>query len=262
MGDPSRLQQILFNLVSNALKFTKDGKVTVAARARRDAAAMQLVFTVTDTGIGMDRETQSRLFTAFTQAATSTSREFGGTGLGLAISRKLAEAMGGSLSAASEPGKGSTFTLVLPAAEAALPNQSSGATDTGPVRSLKILLAEDHKVNQKLVLAFLAPHGHSVRVAENGEAAVAEAAREAFDVILMDVQMPKMNGIAATRAIRSGGANALTPIIGLSADAFEDQRKAGLDAGMNDYVTKPIDPRALAAALAKAAGAGTRRLAA
>jgi signal transduction histidine kinase/ActR/RegA family two-component response regulator len=262
LGDPSRLQQILFNLVSNALKFTKQGTVTVHARAERRGGGIGLVFTVSDTGIGMDAETQGRLFSAFAQANNSTAREYGGTGLGLAISRKLAEAMGGTLTVASEPGKGSVFTLDIPSREAVPISRTDEAAEGGAVRGLKILLAEDHKVNQRLILAFLAPHGHVVRLVENGEAAVAEAAREAFDVILMDVQMPKMNGLEATRAIRSGGANALTPIIGLSADAFEDQRRAGLAAGMNDYVTKPIDPRALAAAIAKAAGGNAGRLAA
>ncbi len=254
IGDPLRLQQILFNLVSNALKFTRQGEVRVHASARPREGGIELVFEIADTGIGMDDATQAKLFGAFFQGSASTSRDFGGTGLGLAISRRLAEAMNGTLTVRSELGRGSTFTLTLMTQAAHLAQPAPSFGDAPAVRGLKLLLAEDHKVNQKVILAFLAPFGHRIMIAEDGEAAVASAASERFDVILMDVQMPRLNGIDATRAIRAGGGpNSATPIIGLSADAFEDQKRAGVEAGMNDYVTKPIDARALAGAIARAA---------
>ncbi len=259
IGDPSRLQQVMFNLVSNALKFTKDGIIRVKVDARpRGGGRHRLMIDVSDTGVGMDEGTLAKLFRPFTQADASTNRQYGGTGLGLTISKRLIEAMGGTIKVASTPGKGSVFSVVLDVEEAAQAEQAAAPAvirDTAPAASdrLTILVAEDHPVNQRIVTAFLAPLGHELVLVDNGEAAVAAAAERPFDVILMDVQMPIMDGLEATRTIRSGGGpNAATPIIGVTADAFEAQRQKGFAVGMTDYVTKPIDPRGLAAAITRA----------
>jgi PAS domain S-box-containing protein len=259
LADPSRLQQILFNLVSNAVKFTIEGAVTLRAEAGPVEDGRTLLrLSVRDEGVGMDADTLARLFQPFTQADASTSRRFGGTGLGLTISRRLADVMGGTLEVVSAPGEGSTFTLAIPVEVVdsgpvgLTPTDAPEAIETA--EGLSILLAEDHPVNQKIALAFLAPFGHAVRVVGNGREAV-EAAREtAFDIILMDIQMPEMDGLSATEAIRTGGGpNAGTPIIGLTADAFEEQKRRGYAVGMTDYVTKPIDPRVLTVAITRAA---------
>ena len=259
IGDPSRLQQVLFNLVSNALKFTKDGVIRVKVDARpRGAGRHRMMIDVSDTGVGMDESTLGKLFRPFTQADASTNRQYGGTGLGLTISKRLIEAMGGTIKVTSTPGKGSVFSVVLEVEEAAEVEPAAAPAvvrDAVPALSdrLTILVAEDHPVNQRIVTAFLAPLGHDLVLVENGEAAVAAATERAFDVILMDVQMPVMDGLEATRAIRSsGGLNAATPIIGVTADAFEAQRQKGFAVGMTDYVTKPIDPRGLVSAITRA----------
>lgn len=259
IGDPSRLQQVMFNLVSNALKFTKDGVIRVKVDARaRGGGRHRLLIDVSDTGVGMDDVTLAKLFRPFTQADASTNRQYGGTGLGLTISKRLIEAMGGTIKVASTPGKGSVFSVVLDVEEAeqfAQTTMPAVVRDADPAASdrLTILVAEDHPVNQRIVTAFLAPLGHELVLVENGEAAVATAAERAFDVILMDVQMPVMDGLEATKAIRTGGGpNAATPIIGVTADAFEAQRQKGFAVGMTDYVTKPIDPRGLVAAITRA----------
>jgi PAS domain S-box-containing protein len=256
MGDPSRLQQILFNLVSNAVKFTKAGEVRVSVSSiPLEGSRHRLSLAVSDTGVGMDENAISKLFRPFTQADASTSRKYGGTGLGLTISKRLAEAMGGDIEVTSRPGEGSMFSVVLEVEEATGQFVTDRFDDTdGDVQeSLTILLVEDHPVNQKIALAFLMPFGHRVTVASNGREAVDAAEKERFDVILMDVQMPVMDGLEATQAIRSGGGlNVSTPIIGLTADAFDDQKRKGFAVGMTDYVTKPIDPRNLASAIARA----------
>jgi len=259
LGDPSRLQQVMFNLVSNALKFTKDGVIRVKVDARaRGAGRHRLMIDVSDTGVGMDEATLAKLFRPFTQADASTNRQYGGTGLGLTISKRLIEAMNGTITVSSNPGKGSVFSVVLDVEEAeSAPQAATPAVirDAAPATSdrLTILVAEDHPVNQRIMTAFLAPLGHELVLVENGEEAVKAAMEREFDVILMDVQMPIMDGLEATKAIRTGdGPNAATPIIGVTADAFEAQRQRGFAVGMTDYVTKPIDPRGLAAAISRA----------
>jgi two-component system, sensor histidine kinase len=264
--DSVRLQQILFNLLSNAVKFTTEGSVRLAVAAKASEPGRSLLtFRITDTGVGMTPEGLSNLFQAFSQADASTSRKFGGTGLGLAICRKLAQLLGGDVAVESVAGQGSTFTLTLDVAVAEAPLGTVDAvsdTPLAPERALKVLLAEDHPVNQRIAMAFLMAEGHEVTLAQNGKEAVEIAASCAFDVILMDVNMPEMDGLDATAAIRAAtGPNQSVPIIGLTADAFDDQRRKGLESGMSDYLTKPIDPRALFSALAKAA-ASTREAAA
>jgi PAS domain S-box-containing protein len=261
LGDPSRIQQILFNLLSNALKFTTAGGVTIKVQANESAPGLwTLTIDCADTGIGMSEDEVSRVFNAYVQAGAATGRQFGGTGLGLAIARRLAIAMGGDLRVASERGCGSVFTVQIAMLETQGPETPQkterAATDpaeAAPGASHAILLVEDHPVNRQIALAYLAPFGHCVSIAEDGQEAVQMASEQAFDVILMDINMPRMNGLEATLAIRTGnGPNRNTPIIGLTADAYEEQRRRGMEAGMTDYVPKPIDLHALVAAIAGA----------
>ncbi len=259
LGDPSRIQQVLFNLASNAVKFTDEGAVAIAIEAgpTDTDGTFELRLRVRDTGLGMDAQTLARLFNPFTQADASTARRFGGTGLGLTISRRLARAMGGDIEVDSAPGLGSEFTLRLatrragpmPARQARI---EDGAETGAPAAALRVLLAEDHPVNQKIALAFLQPFGHDITLVENGALAVEAANAQMFDLILMDIQMPVLDGLEATRRIRAETPNRATPIVGLTADAFDQQRQRGFEAGMVDYVTKPIDPRALVAAITRA----------
>ncbi len=259
LGDPARLQQILFNLLSNAVKFTSDGEVTLTCSVDFDApGGAAISIRVADTGIGLTHDQRQRLFTPYVQADETMSRRFGGTGLGLAISQKLAEAMSGAIQVISAPGIGSIFTvtLTLPlapidAGRISVDDDDAAIIDTP--QHLTILLAEDHLVNQQIVRAYLAPLGHEVVVANDGVEAVEFARLRAFDLILMDVNMPRMSGLDATRAIRASvGPNTTTPIIGVTADAFEDQKRNGFQSGMTDYVAKPIAPQALLSAIATA----------
>ena len=258
--DPLRLQQILFNLLSNGLKFTDQGKVEL----RAGVAGERLWFEVRDTGCGMAPEVLARIFAGFEQAEAGTTRRYGGSGLGLAISRRLAELMGGDLTAQSAPGEGSTFRLELPLQEAVAPAADvarceGGDCDQGDLGELRVLLAEDHAVNRRIVALFLEPLGCRLTMAENGRLALDAAEAEAFDVIIMDMQMPVMDGLEAARAIRAGsGPNATTPIMALTANALDHHRAAWAQAGVETFLTKPIDPRALTAALLGAAGRAAR----
>ncbi len=253
--DELRLTQIMFNLVSNAVKFTERGGVRILMRKFEDAGSSKgadgdrLCLEVIDTGPGMTTAVVERLFQSFEQADSSVARRFGGTGLGLAISRRLAELMGGDLTAETVLGRGSTFRLVLPLRPSQQPEQPTMTRDApsvDQVRPLEILLAEDHPVNRKLVTLFLEPQGWSLTQVENGQEAVELAATRAFDVILMDMQMPVMNGLDATIQIRSrAGPNRDTPVIALTADAFDDQRAAWARAGAAAFLTKPINPTVL-----------------
>jgi signal transduction histidine kinase/CheY-like chemotaxis protein len=249
-ADPTRVKQVLFNLVSNAIKFSDAGSVTLSARPRPGGAVID--FNVTDTGIGMDEAMLARLFQRFTQGDESRSRRFGGTGLGLEISRNLARLMGGDIKVRSTPGQGSSFSFWLPLVTAKGPSGPVAAAtlQAGPTRPLWVLVAEDHEVNRKYMGALLARMGHRAHFVQDGAQAVQALQRAAtpFDIVLMDMHMPVMDGVAAATAIRAlpGPAGAV-PIITLTADAFAESRERCLAAGMNDFLAKPVDPQALAA---------------
>jgi PAS domain S-box-containing protein len=253
LGDAPRIRQILSNLLSNAAKFTAQGSLTLSAAAENGEGGALLTLSVADTGIGFDAETKARLFERFEQADGSITRRYGGTGLGLAISRSLAQAMGGSLTARSTEGEGSVFTLTLrlPRCEAVCAEPADVAPDAeenggllGPAgRPLRVLLAEDHAVNRRVVELILGAAGVELTAVENGQLAVEAAAREDFDLILMDMQMPVMDGLTAIRAIRASGNAA--PIHALSANAMPEHVDASLAAGADGHLTKPISADAL-----------------
>ena len=264
VGDSGRLRQILLNLIGNAVKFTRNGTITVEAE-RLPGPGDQVEIRVIDTGIGIDEADLSRIFEPFVTLDASYRREAGGTGLGLAIARRLARAMGGDLDAESEPGEGSLFwlRLPLPPADKALlrsskpqPAAISAAEDNdppplpdGPAQS--ILLVEDNAINRLLLRRFLEAGGHRVTEAEDGIEGVARANETAFDLILMDISMPRMDGISATRAIRSGGGpSAQTRIFALTAHALPAERARFLEAGMEATLAKPIGQDALLRAVA------------
>ena len=246
--DGTRVRQVLFNLLSNAIKFTERGAVSVDIRADHTREPT-LVLAVSDSGIGMDEATLARLFQRFSQGDDSTSRRHGGTGLGLEISRSLARLMGGDIEVRSIPGEGSRFELRLPLRTAPAP---AGAAPAPPAAAgaLRLLVAEDNEVNREVLAAMLGHLGHSPRFAHDGRAALAAVQEEDFDAVLMDLHMPELDGIAATRAIRALPRPQL-PIVALTADAFADTRARCLDAGMNDFLTKPVTLDALARVLSR-----------
>jgi PAS domain S-box-containing protein len=247
VGDPGRLRQVLLNLIGNAIKFTERGEVSLhVSTAASTAAKLNLHFEVQDTGIGIAEDKQAVIFAAFEQADSSMTRRFGGTGLGLAISARLVELMGGKLSVTSQAGVGSTFSFdaaFMPASgEPAEPRESPLEINEFPVGSLRILLAEDSLVNQKLSVGLLEKRGHEVAVVGNGKLALEAATAGSFDLILMDVQMPEMDGLEATAAIRKNerGTDRHVPIIAMTAYAMKGDRRRCLAAGMDSYVAKPI----------------------
>ncbi len=254
-GDSTRLRQILLNLLSNALKFTETGEVRLTVEKR---AADELHFAVKDSGIGLTPEGIGKLFQSFSQADSSTTRKYGGTGLGLVISKRLAEIMGGTMGVESAgAGQGSTFRFHIKAeavAVEATAAKSTGKTGIDPQMAarhpLKILLAEDNVVNQKLAMRLLQQMGYRADLASNGIEAIECVARQTYDVVLMDVQMPEMDGLEASRQITSKWkAHERPRIVAMTANAMQGDREACLAAGMDDYVTKPIRVDALAAAL-------------
>ncbi len=282
IGDSLRIRQVLLNLAGNAVKFTERGEVSINIMRKTNG----LRFEVNDTGIGIPAEAREKLFSNFSQVDASTTRKFGGTGLGLAISKRLIEGMGGSIGVNSADNKGSSFWFELPLEMATgqdivnnsilsksamtLPvQQEAGAEEEStikqkdpspastPVLSSEdtpphLLLVEDNKINQKLALALLGKLGFSVDTAENGLEAITATNNNHYDLILMDMQMPEMGGIEATRHIRTqDGSNAHTPIVALTANAMESDHQACRDAGMDDFLTKPINREKLIACLAR-----------
>ena len=249
--DAVRVRQCVSNLISNAIKFTSQGRVEVFVTAKTLADGQNLVkIRVSDTGLGMDEETMSRLFRPFTQADDSTSRKFGGTGLGLSITRSLAELMGGEASVRSEIGRGSEFTFTFIAGDATLQHRvmdASGAIDEDQTRSrlkssnMRILLVDDHPINRHVAGLFLRPFNMRVVEAANGKEALAALEREAFDMVLLDVHMPIMDGVETIRHIRTSQAawNNI-PVIALTADAMSGDKERYLAMGMDGYVSKPI----------------------
>ena len=258
-GDPMRLRQVVLNLLSNAIKFTHAGGVTLRAGCRPDpsSGSTRLRIAVTDTGIGIPADKQARVFEAFAQQDSSTTRSYGGTGLGLSISSRLVELMGGTIRLESSVGEGSTFAVDLPLQRAgsAAPHGADGMPEvpgeTG--RSLHILLVEDHPVNQKVAHTVLSRAGHRVSLAANGLEAIEQVVDVCFDLVLMDVQMPVMGGLEAARLIRDMEREIRrppVPIFAMTANAQDEDRQACLEAGMNDFLTKPLLPRVLRSRIA------------
>jgi CheY-like chemotaxis protein len=262
VADATRLHQVLTNLVGNAIKFTAQGNIDVNVQldqttAPDDAAAAQagadttaaLLISVADTGIGIPRDRQRDVFRAFTQADSSTTRRYGGTGLGLTISRNLAAMMGGRMWVESEEGEGSTFyfttKVTVPAVPSGRPLVPRDIATLGPARrKLRVLLVDDNMVNQRLAARLLEKRGHSVITAATGREALDMIERQHFDLAIMDVQMPDVDGLTATGIIRerekSNGGH--LPIVAMTAHAMTGDRERCLDAGMDGYLPKPIDP--------------------
>ena len=259
-GDPSRLRQVLFNLTGNALKFTPRGSVTIqVSRMSVTTGAIVLRFAVRDTGIGIPAHKQALLFEKFTQLDASTSRHYGGTGLGLAICKQLVELMDGEIGLSSTVGQGTEFWFTSCFAPAMHPQaQSQAQSQAAPPKpqwpDIRVLLVEDSPINQKVALGYLKSFALQADVVDNGTAAIQALSTRAYDLVLMDMQMPEMDGIEATRRIRaphSGVLNAQIPIIAMTANAMQSDREKCLGAGMNDYLSKPVTPGSLTAILEK-----------
>ncbi|MBT3342374.1 MAG: response regulator [Gemmatimonadetes bacterium] len=250
-GDAGRLRQILLNLLSNAVKFTEQGRIGVHVCTTPENA-QELHIEVSDTGIGIPPERQAAIFEAFAQADSSTTRRFGGTGLGLSICRRLAQMMGGRIDLTSSEGQGSTFHLFIPfdptTQAPALAVPAAVVEETQIVRGLQVLLVEDNVLNRRVARALLATDEHQIIEAENGRLGVEVSQQQPFDLILMDIQMPEMDGFSATAAIRElerSASSSRVPIIALTAHAMQEDRDRCLAAGMDDFVSKPIRRDAL-----------------
>jgi CheY-like chemotaxis protein len=255
-----RLGQILLNLGSNAIKFTTKGNIGVRCRVVDETPENLLLrWDVSDSGIGISRNEQQKLFTAFEQADNSMTRKYGGSGLGLAISKRLTQMMGGEIGVTSEPGKGSTFWFTTRLDKAIDSTQRTPLVGTEKPAVLlrdrfpasRILLAEDEPVNQEVSRCLLEDVGLHIDLAENGQQALELAQKHRYTLILMDLQMPHMNGIDAAKAIRAASLNQTVPILAMTANVFEEDRQACHDAGMNDHIAKPIDPEKLYGSLLK-----------
>jgi len=257
-GDVTRIRQALLNLVGNSVKFTERGSITIRAEAIDESAEGLLVrFSVRDSGIGIPSEALPQLFNAFEQVRTS-SRTYGGTGLGLAITRQLAQLMGGTAGAESQEGVGSYFwfTARLRHSTGSDIEFSDSGRHGGEATQLRqqfsaarVLVAEDNAVNREVIAALLEPLGFAVDCAEDGLAAVAMAKANLYDLVLMDVQMPRLDGLSATRALRTLPGWSNVPIVALTADVFSERRVDCLGAGMDDFLSKPVDPALLYACL-------------
>ncbi|MBV8906338.1 MAG: response regulator, partial [Acidobacteriia bacterium] len=265
VGDPVRLKQILLNLLSNAVKFTDAGSIQlrICQDPHPSAGRAMLRFIVKDSGIGISPEALGRLFRSFTQADSSTTRKYGGTGLGLAISKRLVEMMGGTIGVESELGKGSTFwfTVDLAVAGGEVSNSADAPAATEPVVTIpspqrhgrgRLLLAEDNLINQKVAMNLLARIGYTVDLAHNGQEVVEMVQKRPYDLVLMDCQMPVMDGFEATKEIRKlGTAVSRIPIVAVTANALAGERDKCLAAGMDDYLAKPVSKEALEHAIAR-----------
>jgi CheY-like chemotaxis protein len=255
IADGHRLTQVLNNLIGNAIKFTSAGSVVVRIKqsgpARPRTDEVELCFEVQDSGIGIPESEQAHVFEAFKQASSSTARRFGGTGLGLSISNRLVAGLGGRIWLESTEGKGTTFYFTIRARVAApAPLEVAGAAP----KELRILLVDDNRINQRVALALLKHDAHVVTVVDNGAAAVDAVAGSEFDVVLMDVEMPVMNGVEAVNAIRAGerSSGAHLPIVAMTAHSLEGARESWLASGMDGYVAKPLSLRPLREAIAAA----------
>jgi signal transduction histidine kinase/CheY-like chemotaxis protein/HPt (histidine-containing phosphotransfer) domain-containing protein len=262
-GDPGRLRQVLLNLIGNGLKFTSEGSVRVTVvRLEREPGAVRLAFRVADTGLGIPPEAQARLFQEFTQVDSSISRRFGGSGLGLAISRRLVERMGGTISVESTPGMGSVFqfSVRLHARRATDEAECARATTGNAPTNCQILVAEDNATNRLVITRMLERMGHRVEAVTNGAEAVEAVTRSNYDLVLMDVMMPEMDGLAATRSIRAlPPPVGRLPIIGLTTNALRADEAACLSAGMDLFAAKPIRAEQLAGLIAQAVAGSTPR---
>jgi CheY-like chemotaxis protein/HPt (histidine-containing phosphotransfer) domain-containing protein len=274
-GDPGRLRQILLNLVSNAVKFTEQGWVGLTLRHKPvpdgvlpeeglDRRRVRLLFSVADSGIGIDPQAIDRMFQEFTQMDGSISRQFGGSGLGLAICRRLVELMGGTITVESQPGNGSNFSfdVMLNPGKAAPPADPLVSAEPLPGPGIRVLVAEDDPTNRVVALRMLERLGHHADIARNGIEAIAALEHARYDVILMDVMMPEMDGVTATRAIRAAEADGgRIAIVGLTAGSGPDNLAACMEAGMDAVTTKPITLTRLRAALAEGLGTAGRHCA-
>jgi CheY-like chemotaxis protein len=243
-GDPDRIRQVLVHLIDNAVKFTESGEVVVDARVETTEGARTVVrFSVRDTGIGVAEDGREQLFEPFTQADPSSTRRHTGTGLGLSICRQLVELMDGQIGLESRPGEGSTFFFRIPLER---------PPDDAEPGEARILVVEDNVVNQQVAIGMLRVLGHAADVAGHGGEAIEALARKPYDLVLMDCQMPTLDGFQATRLIRDPRSAVLAhdvPVVAMTAHAMEGDRERCLEAGMNDYLSKPIDPEALKAVL-------------
>lgn len=260
-SDPARIRQILFNVISNALKFTEQGSITLKLTQKpKGTGFAETTLEVIDTGAGIPPDRVGRIFEKFVQADNSITRRYGGSGLGLALCKSFAAALNGNIGVKSKLGEGSTFwfRIICPIGDAEKVQEAireESVDNMGGDRTVRILVAEDNKINQTVIIAMLEKAGHHVDVVNNGLEAVSAVMRTPYDVILMDVQMPEMDGITATKKIRSlDGERGDMPIIALTANAMVGDREQYLEAGMTDYVSKPIEPAKLAAALRRQCG--------
>ncbi|HEY4587086.1 MAG TPA: response regulator [Brevundimonas sp.] len=257
-GDPLRVCQVVQNLLSNAVKFTESGEIRFVTRSRRiSERRVAFEFAVHDSGAGISEGDMDQLFQPFTQIDASSTRRFGGTGLGLTISRRLANIMGGDITVQSQLGEGSVFTFAVEGEVVCWEDEAAQAdadADRVEQDGMKVLVVEDHPVNRMILEAWMGSTGRRTTTAENGQEAVDIAQHQAFDLIVMDVNMPVMDGLTATRLIREGGVNAETPIVVLSASARNEDHEAGMAAGADAYLNKPIDFRSLASLMTQARG--------